>query len=135
MPDRSHVQYACFDSDGRIAGTALFATAQQMVLSATSLQRSGPDPLVMPKSTGYLPPLAITWTTTCAPTRSPGNTTLWTKQPISWDPEVRCDDKLSITDTSGCAVPWTAPTLFVSRAEYGSSADMIEWTQQNLSGH
>jgi hypothetical protein len=55
--------------------------------------------------------------------------------PISWGSEVRCDDKLSIASTSGCVVPWTAPTLFVSRAEYGPSADMIEWAQQNLSGH
>ncbi|MFI2511543.1 hypothetical protein [Streptomyces sp. NPDC018972] len=30
---------------------------------------------------------------------------------------------------------WTTPTLFVSRTEYGSSADMIDWSQQNLSGH
>ncbi|WP_371100081.1 hypothetical protein [Streptomyces sp. PU_AKi4] len=55
--------------------------------------------------------------------------------PISWDSEARCDGKLSIASTSGCTVPWTAPTLFVSRAEYGSSADMIDWAQQNLSGH
>ncbi|WP_143652886.1 hypothetical protein [Streptomyces sp. 13-12-16] len=54
--------------------------------------------------------------------------------PISWDSEARCDGKLSIASTSGCTVPWTAPTLFVSRAEYGSSADMIDWAQQNLSG-
>lgn len=32
-------------------------------------------------------------------------------------------------------MPWTTPTLFVSRADYGSSADMIDWAQQNLSGH
>ncbi len=173
-----NVKYTYFDSDGKIAGTALFATAQQMNLSTTSLQWSETDQLVMLKSTGDLPPLTITWTTKCAPTCSTGSTTLWTKQPISvgqrlektytisdtptttydyldvtyeldidapnadqltppisWDSEVRCDDKLSIANTSGCVVPWTTPTLFVSRAEYGSSADMIEWAQQNLSGH
>jgi hypothetical protein len=171
------VKYTYFDSDGKIAGTALFATAQQMDLSVSSLQWSETDQLLMPKSTGNLPPLTITWTTKCAPTCNPC-TTLWTKQPISvgqrlektytisdtptttydyldvtyeldidalnadqltspisWGSEVRCDDKLSVINTSGCVVPWTAPTLFVSRADYGSSADMIDWAQQNLSGH
>lgn len=147
-------KYTYFDSEGKIAGTALFATAQQMGLSATSLQWSETDQLVMLKSTGDLPPLTTTWTTTCAPTCSPGSTTLRTKQPISvgqrlektyaisdtpattydyldmtyeldigvpnadqltppisWDSEARCDDKLSIASTSGCTVPWTAPTL------------------------
>ncbi len=48
-------KYTYFDNDGKIAGTALFATAQQMGLSATSLQWSETDQLVMLKSTGDLP--------------------------------------------------------------------------------
>ncbi|MET9566601.1 hypothetical protein [Streptomyces tauricus] len=56
--------------------------------------------------------------------------------PITWGgAEVRCDNKLSVLDKAGCVVPWYTPTLRVSRAQYGSSADMIEWAQNNLSGH
>ncbi|MFE7815252.1 ATP-binding protein [Streptomyces sp. NPDC057433] len=122
-----------------------------MDLSVTSLQWSETDRLVMLESTGDLPPLTITWTTKCAPTCSPGSTTLWTKQPISvgqrlekpytisdtptttydyldvtyeldidapnadqltppisWDSEVRRDDKLSMEE-SGSPAPAAAP--------------------------
>ncbi|MFI2511544.1 hypothetical protein [Streptomyces sp. NPDC018972] len=91
------VKYTYFDSDGKIAGTALFATVQQMDLSVSSLQWSETDQLVMLKATGGLPPLTITWTTKCAPTRSPGSTTLWTKQPISVGQ--RLEKTYTISDT------------------------------------
>ncbi|MEW2573031.1 hypothetical protein [Streptomyces sp. NPDC047070] len=55
--------------------------------------------------------------------------------PATWDAEIRCDDKLSVTNTSGCVVDWVTPTFNVSRAQYGSSADIIDWAQKNLSGH
>lgn len=55
--------------------------------------------------------------------------------PSTWDAEVRCDDKLAVANTSGCIVPWMTPTFNVSRAQYGSSADMLNWAQTNLSGH
>ncbi|MER6145869.1 hypothetical protein ABT174_38655 [Streptomyces sparsogenes] len=49
--------------------------------------------------------------------------------------EVRCDDKISIANSSGCVIPWYTPTLRLSRTLYGSSVDMIDWAQRNLSGH
>ncbi|MFF7655004.1 hypothetical protein ACFZCY_35085 [Streptomyces sp. NPDC007983] len=56
--------------------------------------------------------------------------------PITWGGvEVRCDDQYAVTNTGGCVVPWYTPTLKLPRSKYGSSADMIEWAQHNLSGH
>jgi hypothetical protein len=56
--------------------------------------------------------------------------------PAEWSgAEIRCDKKISIANTSGCVTPWYTPTLVVSRASYGSSADMIAWAQSHLSGH
>ncbi|MGW4021615.1 NucA/NucB deoxyribonuclease domain-containing protein [Streptomyces sp. NPDC005009] len=56
--------------------------------------------------------------------------------PITWGgAEVRCDNKISSADKAGCVVPWYTPTLEISRSQYGSSADMIEWAQNNLSDH
>ncbi|WP_209314525.1 hypothetical protein [Streptomyces bohaiensis] len=55
--------------------------------------------------------------------------------PIKWGgAEIRCDDRVSHGSSVGCVVPWFTPTLRVSRAMYGSSADMIEWAQHNLTG-
>ncbi|MER6190195.1 hypothetical protein [Streptomyces cyaneofuscatus] len=172
------VRYTLRDKDGKVVATALFAIAQQMDLSATSLEWTETDQLVMLEASPKLPALTATWTTKCAATCSPATTTVFSKQPVkvgqllkktykisdvptkkydfldvdytlnfdaagateitppsSWDAEVRCDDKLSIGNTSGCVVPWTTPTLNISRAQYGSSADMINWAQTNLSGH
>ncbi|MGY0055087.1 hypothetical protein ACWY4P_00590 [Streptomyces sp. LZ34] len=56
--------------------------------------------------------------------------------PITWGgAEVRCDNKISVADKAGCVVPWYTPTLQIPRSQYGSSADMLEWAQNNLSGH
>ena len=172
------VRYTLRDQDGKVVATALFATAQQMELSTTSLEWTETDQLVMLEASPTLPALTATWTTKCSPTCSPATTAVFSKQPIAvgqrlektykiadvptaqydyldlaytldfdaagsteitppatWDSEVRCDDKLSVANTSGCIVPWVTPTLNVSRAQYGSSADMLDWAQKNLSGH
>ncbi|MFE6727756.1 hypothetical protein ACFVDN_07660 [Streptomyces californicus] len=177
-----NVKFTYRDDKGKVLGTALFATAQQMDLSTTSLQWSETDQIVLTQTTGQLPPLTISWTATCTPTCNPGTTTMWNNQPvtlgnrlektykitdkppttpatkydyldmtytldiraansipitppITWDSELRCDANLSITNTSGCVVHWFTPTLFIYRAAYGSSADMIDWAQKNLSDH
>ncbi|MEU9263432.1 hypothetical protein AB0932_35580 [Streptomyces sp. NPDC006682] len=172
------VRYTLRDKDGTIVATALFAIAQQMDLSATSLEWTETDQLVMLEASPKLPALTATWTTKCAATCSPATTAVFSKQPVkvgqllkktykvadvptkkydfldvdytlnfdaagateitppsTWDAEVRCDDQLSVGNTSGCVVPWFTPTLNISRAQYGSSADMINWAQINLSGH
>jgi hypothetical protein len=65
---------------------------------------------------------------------SPG--TIKLLPPITWGGvEVRCDQMLSITNSSGCVVPWFTSTLYLSRSLYGASTDMIEWAQGSLSGH
>ncbi|MEU2608909.1 NucA/NucB deoxyribonuclease domain-containing protein [Streptomyces albus] len=57
-------------------------------------------------------------------------------EPITWSgSRFRCDSKQALGNTSGCVVAWFTPTLSVSRAKFGSSADMIAWAQKNLSGH
>jgi hypothetical protein len=45
----------------------------------------------------------------------------------------RCDTISTTTD--GCVNPNFVPTLTLSQARYGASATMIEWAQDNLSGH
>jgi hypothetical protein len=45
----------------------------------------------------------------------------------------RCDS--IVTKKGGCVNQEFIPTFTLSLAEYGSSADMIEWAQKNLSGH
>lgn len=47
--------------------------------------------------------------------------------------DVRCDDAVG-TD-AGCIMPDYIPTYPVSLSTYGSSAAMIQWAQDNLSGH
>lgn len=53
----------------------------------------------------------------------------------AWDGELsgRCDS--IATSTDGCVNDLYTPTLQLSRSQYGASADMISWAQQNLSGH
>ncbi|MFF3489003.1 hypothetical protein ACFYXC_38035 [Streptomyces sp. NPDC002701] len=54
--------------------------------------------------------------------------------PATWASRICCDDELSVANTSDCAANWVMPTFNVSRAQYGSSADMIDWAQTDLSG-
>ncbi|MGW7674412.1 hypothetical protein ACWGJX_46435 [Streptomyces sp. NPDC054775] len=55
---------------------------------------------------------------------------------LNWGPaEVRCDSGVSISGSAGCVTPWYTPKLTISRGSYGSSADMINWAQNNLPGH
>ncbi|MFG2276068.1 hypothetical protein ACGFNY_40700 [Streptomyces chartreusis] len=174
------VQYTYRDGQGKVLGTALFATAQQLDLSTSSLSWTETDQITMLSSTGTLPPnLGVSWTTNCSATCSPKSTKPWTQAsirvgqnltttytltdqpstvydyidldyelaigapdaiallpPIKWGgAEVRCDNKISLPNNGGCVVPWYTPTLRLPRSQYGSSADMIEWAQHNLSGH
>ncbi|MFJ4126397.1 hypothetical protein ACIP3U_34430 [[Kitasatospora] papulosa] len=52
----------------KVVATALFATAQQMELSPTSLEWTETDQLVMLEAGPTLPALTATWTTKCSST-------------------------------------------------------------------
>lgn len=47
----------------------------------------------------------------------------------------RCDSIVSNVGNDGCVDEQFTPTMNLSRSIYGSSADMIAWAQNNLSGH
>jgi hypothetical protein len=65
-----------------------------------------------------------------APPYIPEGVVPWTS-PISY----RCDNSLAVKNSTGCAFPQFTPTLVLSRRQYGASAAMIQWAQQNMSAH
>ncbi|MEK8170739.1 hypothetical protein NKH77_17635 [Streptomyces sp. M19] len=55
--------------------------------------------------------------------------------PITWEASKSAATSTSRSAAAGVRGAVVHPTLRLQRAQYGSSADMVDWAQRNLSGH
>lgn len=78
-----NVKYSYYSSDNVLLGTALFAIAQQLDLSTSSLEWTETDQVTMLQSEGQIPALQIDWTSKCSATCAPASTKVWTGTPIA----------------------------------------------------
>lgn len=94
------LKYTVWDTEGEPVGTAVFAVAQEIDLSVTSLTWSETDQVMLVSSTGLAKGLMVNWTTDCAGTCSAPVEEPWLSTPIADEQTLKSTYNLSDIPTT-----------------------------------